>query len=158
MKIKEWFREHVSIKRGDTEVRDNKGYAFTLGTVGLITGAIMGIVVVILQMVLKSAESTQTAISVFSIVIVVALLAYLVWLLLPMYKSPDINIGSKITTTFLSLICLIIPFVIGVYIAVLAIMGIIIILILWFGLKIRGASSSSSSEPDPDYYRQLGED
>lgn len=159
MKIKEWLKEHVNFKREAEEVRDNKEYAITLGVVGLIAGAIMGIVIVILQMVLGSATSAQKTTNILSVVVILALIAYLIWLLLPMFKDPSLSISSKIATTVISLVCLAVPFIIGVYLVVLAIMAVVVVVVLWLGLKIWGSSSSSSSsEPDPDYYRQLGDD
>lgn len=156
MKIKEWFKENVNLKREETEVRDNKGYAFTLGTLGLFAGAATGIIVMILQMVMGSASSSQTIVNIISTAIVIALLAYLIWLLLPMFKDSSISIGNKVLTTIVALVCLAIPFILGIYLIALAVMAIIAIAALWLGLKIwKPSSSSSSSEPDPDYFREM---
>lgn len=49
MKIKERFNENVDLKREENEVRDNKGYGFALPAVGLMGGAAMAFIAIILQ-------------------------------------------------------------------------------------------------------------
>ena len=125
MRIKEWIRDNVSLKREDTEVRDYKGYGYTLGVVGLAAGGAMAIIVFIVQMIMGSATSSETVVNIIATAIIVALLAYLVWLLLPMFKDSSISIGSKVLTTVIALASLAVPFIIGIYVVVLAVIAVI---------------------------------
>lgn len=149
MRIKEWIRDNVSLKRGDTEVRDYKGYGYTLGVVGLAAGGAMAIIVFIVQMIMGSATSSETVVNIIATAIIVALLAYLVWLLLPMFKDSSISIGSKVLTTVIALASLAVPFIIGIYVVVLAVIAVIGLAALWLGLKLLGSSQKADRE-DPD--------
>ena len=61
MDIKKWYENNVNFRREESEVRDNKGYAYTLGAAGLIAGAATGVIVVILQTVLEGVSGSQSA-------------------------------------------------------------------------------------------------
>ena len=78
MNIKEWMSENIDFRREETEVRDYKGYGFTLAAVGLIAGAATAFIAIILQTVFGSASASQTIVDFVATAIVVALIAYLV--------------------------------------------------------------------------------
>lgn len=149
MKIKEWINENVDLKREENEVRDYKGYGFTLAAVGLIGGAATALIAVIMQTIFGSAAASQTILDIIVFAIVVALLAYLVWLLLPMFKDSTISIGSKVLTAVIALVCLAVPFIIGVYLIVLAVIALVGFVALWLVGKIWGSSEKANRE-DPD--------
>ena len=146
MKIKEWINENVDLKREENEIRDYKGYGFTLAAVGLVAGAATAFVTIILQTVFGSASASQTIVNFVATAIVVALIAYLVWLLLPMFKDSGISIGNKILTTVICLACVAIPFMIGIYLIVLAAIALVGIAALWIVGKIWGTSEKANDE------------
>jgi hypothetical protein len=146
MNIKEWIKENVNLKRKETEVRDYKGYGFTLAAVGLAGGAATAIIVVIMQTFLSSIAASDTILNVITAAIVLALLGYLVWLLLPMLKDSCISIGSKVLTCVISLACLAVPFVIGVYLIVLAFIVLVGLAAIWVMGKLWSASEKADKE------------
>ena len=149
MKFKEWIKNNIDFVREENEVRDNKGYVYTLALLGLVAGAAIGVIAIILQIVFGSAFASQTVLDIIVFVMVVALFAYLVWLLLPMFKDTTISIGSKVLTTLISLVCLAIPFIVGIYIVVLAVIAITAFAALWLAGKIWKSSDKAEKE-DPD--------
>jgi len=156
MKAKDWLKENVDFRREEAEVRDNKGYCATTGAVGLIVGAVTGILVIILQFAVSGHEAQQKWISAVSVIAIVAMIAFLIYMLLPLFKDSSIEIGSKILTTLACIACLIVPFIIGIYAIVLVFMAVAALAILWLALKVWASSSSSSSSsnhmpPKEDY-------
>lgn len=156
MKAKEWIKENVDFRREEAEVRDNKGYCATMGAVGLIVGAVTGILVIILQFAVSGHEAQQYWISAVSVIAIAAMIAFLIYMLLPLFKDTSVEISSKILTTLACIACLIVPFVIGIYAIVLVFMVLAALAILWLALKVWGSSSSSSSSsnympPKEDY-------
>lgn len=149
MNIKEWIKDNVEFRRKETEIRDNQGYGATLAAAGLLTGAGLAIIVIILQMVMGSATAAQSVVNVIFTISGVALLAYLVWLLLPMYKNDSISIGSKVVTSLIALASIIIPFVIGAYIVVLAAIVLVFTAAFWIFGKI-WSSSEKGKQESPD--------
>ncbi|MBQ8458056.1 MAG: hypothetical protein IJ540_10695 [Prevotella sp.] len=135
----------MDFRREETEVRENKSYALTMAVGGLGMGVITGIIVVILQLVISGHDSQQTWINAVTYVIGALMLAYLVYMLLPLFKDPAITIGSKIITTLISLGCLIVPFIVGIYLVVLMFMVVVGIGTLYLCLKLWLSSSKSSS-------------
>lgn len=156
MKAKDWLKENVDFRREEAEVRDNKGYCATMAAAGLIVGAVIGILVIILQFAVSGHETQQKWISVVSVIALAAMTGFLIYMLLPLYKNSTITIGGKALTTLASVACLIVPFVIGIYAIVLVFMALAALAVLWLALKIWGSSSSSSSSsnympPKEDY-------
>ena len=78
MKLKQWIKKNVNFSRGDTEVRDNTGYGYTLAAAGFLGGVLTGIVVIILQMVFTNHNTVQTLTDIVSWIIAIALFAYMV--------------------------------------------------------------------------------
>ena len=109
MNAKEWLDRNVDFKREDVEVRDNKGYCYTLAVVGIIMGAVTGVLAVILQFVIGSKASQEFWTNAIASVCVVIMLVYAGYLLLPMFKNPQIDLGSKVVTTLLALASLPFP-------------------------------------------------
>lgn len=144
MKTKEWLND-LDFRREETEVRENKSYALTMAAGGFGMGIVTGILVVILQLVISGHESQQAWINAVTYVIGALMLGYLVYLLLPLFKDPAISVGSKIITTLISLTCLIVPFIVGIYLVVLMFMLVVGLGTLYVCLKLWLSSSSSSS-------------
>ena len=145
MKAKEWLEKNVDFRREDTEVRDNKGYCTTMAAAGLAVGLVTGILVIRLQLAISSHESQLTWVSIVSCIAIFSMIAFLIYMLLPLFKDPTITIGSKILTTLACIACLIIPFIIGIYAIILLFIAVVALGALWLGLKIWGSSASSSS-------------
>lgn len=145
MKAKDWLKENVDFRRDEAEVRENKGYCATMAAAGLIVGAVTGILVVILQFAVSGHEAQQNWISAVSIIAIVVMIAFLIYMLIPLYKDSSVEIGSKILTTLACVVCLVVPFIIGIYAVVLVFMALAALAALWLALKIWGSSSSSSS-------------
>ncbi len=144
MKVKEWLDRNVDFKREETEVRDNKEYCLTLAVVGALMGVVTGIMAVIFQFVISSKASQELWTNIIASVCVVTMLAYAIYLLLPMFKNSQIDIGSKVVTSLLSLVCLAVPFVIGIYVVVLAFMAVAAIAAFWFAWKIWHSTAKAS--------------
>lgn len=144
MKTKEWLND-LDFRREETEVRENKSYALTMAAGGLGMGVITGILVVILQLVISGHDSQQTWINAVTYVIGALMLAYLVYMLLPLFKDTTVSIGSKIVTTLISLGSLIVPFIVGIYLVILMFMLVVGLGTLYLCLKLWLSSSSSSS-------------
>ncbi len=154
MNIKKWIKDNVEFRREETEIRDNQGYGATLAAVGLLTGVGLAVIVIILQMVMGSATAAQSVVNVLFAISGVAMLAYLVWLLLPMYKDNSISIGSKVVTSLIALVCLIVPFIVGAYIIVLAVMALVLFAAFWFMGKMWGASEKAKRD-NPDFIETM---
>lgn len=155
MKAKEWFKKNVDFHRDETEVRDTKGYCATMAGAGLTTGAVTGILVVILQFAVSGHEAQQKWISAVSIIAIVAMMVFLIYMLLPLFKDTTTEIGSKILTTLACIACLVVPFIVGIYAVVLVFMAVAALAALWLALKVWGSSSStpsSSYRPPKDDY------
>lgn len=144
MNAKEWLDRNVDFKREDVEVRDNKGYCYTLAVVGIIMGAVTGVLAVILQFVIGSKASQEFWTNAIASVCVVIMLVYAGYLLLPMFKNPQIDLGSKVVTTLLALASLAVPFIVGIYVVVLAFMVVAAIAALWFAGKIWSSTAKAS--------------
>ena len=145
MKAKEWLEKNVDFRREETEVRDNKGYYATMAVAGLVVGGVVGIAVVILQFAVSGHEAQQNWISIISGIALLVLVAYLIYMLLPMFRDSGISIDSKIATTLISAVCLIAPAILGIYLVMLVFMIVAALGVLWLALKMWGTSSSSSS-------------
>lgn len=156
MKTKEWFND-LDFRREETEVRENKSYALTMAAGGLGMGVITGILIVILQLVVSSHESQQAWIHTVTYAIGALMLAYLVYLLMPLFKDQTISIGSKVVTTLISLGSLIVPFIVGIYLVILMFMLVVglgtlyLCLKLWLSSSNSSSSSSSYSAPREEY-------
>ena len=144
MKTKEWLEHNVDFKREDAELRDNKGYCYTLAIVGLIMGAVKGVLAVILQFVISSKASQELWTNIIASICVVIMLAYAGYLLLPMYKNSQVDMGSKVVTTLLALASLAVPFIVGIYVVVLAFMVVAAIAAFWFAWKIWHSTAKAS--------------
>ena len=146
MKVKEWCDENLDFRREENEVRDNKGYCYTLAAVGLMGGVATGVLAVILQIILGDASFLQTVLDIVAYAIVAALLAYLIWLLLPMFKDPQIAVSAKVKTSLLSLACIAVPFIIGMYLILIAVIALIVLVAFWFAGKMWGVSEKANSK------------
>lgn len=156
MKTKEWLND-LDFRREETEVRENKSYALTMAAGGLGMGVITGILVIIIQLVISGHDSQQAWINAVTYGIGALMLAYLVYMLLPLFKDTTVSIGSKIVTTLISLGSLIVPFIVGIYLVVLLFMLVVglgtlyLCLKLWLSSSSSSSSSSSYSAPREDY-------
>lgn len=149
MKLNHWIKKNVDFSRGEAEVRDNKGYGYTLAAAGFIGGVVTGIAVLILQMIVSNHDTVQTLTNIVSGIIAIALLAYMVYLLLPFYQSGVTSIGGMVLKTIFALACLIVPFIIGVYAVVL--MVIVLVALGCINLALKSMTSSSDDEKKKDY-------
>lgn len=141
MKIKEWIQkvqENVNLRREETEIRENKDYAITFAALGLITGMVVCTFIVIFQLFVSNLKTQNILMQVVTNVGSLGLLAYAVWMLLPMYKSSELTIANKVLTTLLALVCVFVPYIIGIYLAMLFFFGLVILLALWFAGKLMG--------------------
>lgn len=145
MKAKEWLTQNVNFRRKDTEIRENKGYFATMAACGFIVGIITGIIVIILQFAVSNPESQQTWMNIISSIAIILMVGFLLYMLTPFFKASNITLGNKILTTLISIACLAIPFIIGIYAVMLLFMLVAALAALWLALKIWGSSSSSSS-------------
>lgn len=149
MKLNKWIKENVDFKRKETEVRDNKGYGYTLAAAGLLAGVVLGFIAIILQTVMSDDSNSETILDVIVPLILAAMLAYMVWLLLPMYKDSTIAIGAKILTTVIGLVCLAVPFVVGIYLIFIVVLAVLAWGVFWLLFKFLGISRKADRE-DPD--------
>lgn len=145
MKAKEWIKENIDFHREDTEVRSNKGYCATMAAAGLAVGVVCGIIFIILQFAVSSHEAQQRWINIVAGIAILVMIAFFVYMLLPLFKDTSLTMGAKILTALLSVACLIVPFIAGVYLVMLVFMAVAALAALWLALKIWGSSSSSSS-------------
>jgi len=145
MKLKQWIKKNVNFSRGDTEVRDNTGYGYTLAAAGFLGGVLTGIVVIILQMVFTNHNTVQTLTDIVSWIIAIALFAYMVYLLLPFYQSGAAGIGGMVLKTLFALACVAVPFVVGIYFVALMAIALIALGGLWLIGKMMGTKSKSSN-------------
>ncbi len=139
MKVKEWLNKYVDFSSNET-VRDNKGYCITLAVVGIIAGVVTGLFVVIVQLFTKNHDTVQTLANIVSMGVILTMLAYMVYLLLPLYKENSIGVGGKLLTTIISLVCLFVSFGIAVSLVAIAAILIAILLAAWIAFKIFGMS------------------
>ena len=142
MKAKEWIKENIDFHREDTEVRSNKGYCATMAAAGLAVGVVCGIIFIILQFAVSSHEAQQRWINIVAGIAILVMIAFFVYMLLPLFKDTSLTMGAKILTALLSVACLIVPFIAGVYLVYYVSKQ---ICKNWLALKIWGSSSSSSS-------------
>lgn len=152
MDIKKWFSDNVTMRREENEVRNYKGYGCTLATMGLVAGVITGIMAIILQMFLNSSETTQTVLNIISYTLVAALLAYMIWLLLPMYKNTDISITQKVLTTIIALASLIVPFFAGVFLVLFVCIAIVAVVTIVVLLKVAKPSETVKKKNSDEEY------
>ena len=145
MKIKEWIKENVVFRRDENEVRENKGYYATMGAAGLAAGIVAGIIIIILQFAVTSHDAQQNWINVVSIVALVAMIAFYIYMLIPVFKSTELDTASKVITGVISLLCIGGAFIAGIYITMLLFMVVAILVVLWLALKVWLSTSSSSS-------------
>ncbi len=131
MNIKNWLKKNVHFCREEKEVRDFKGYGYTLAAGGISVGLLTGLVVMILQMAVKDSDTVQTLSSTAFVILGVGALAYMVWLILPMFQDPERSVGNKVVTALFSLACTIIPFILGIY-AFILMMLVVIGLVAFF--------------------------
>ena len=156
MKIKDWLTENVNFKRNSTEIRSNKGYGATMGAAGFATGIVTGIIIIILQFAVSNYDNQQTWINTVCAIALIAMVAYLIFMLLPVFADKNLTIADKICTTLISVGCLIGLFIAGIYITILLFMLVAAIVILWLALKVwlssnTTSSSSSHHAPKQDY-------
>lgn len=160
MKIKEWIKENVVFRRDENEVRENKGYYATMGAAGLAAGIVAGIIIIILQFAVTGHDAQQNWINVVSIVALVAMIAFYIYMLIPVFKSPELDTASKVITGVISLLCIGGAFIAGIYITMLLFMVVAILVVLWLALKVwlsTSSSYSSSSYKAPrqdDYHKE----
>ena len=145
MKIKEWIKENVVFRRDENEVRENKGYYATMGAAGLAAGIVAGIIIIILQFAVTGHDAQQNWINVVSIVALVAMIAFYIYMLIPVFKSTELDTASKVITGVISLLCIGGAFIAGIYITMLLFMVVAILVVLWLALKVWLSTSSSSS-------------
>ena len=145
MKIKEWVKENVDFRREESEVRENKGYYATMGAAGLVIGVIAGIVIIILQFAVSNQKTLQNWMNGVSIVAILAMIAFYVYMLLPAFKSPELDTASKVTTAIVSLLCIGGAFIAGIYITMILFMIVATLAIIWLVFKVWLSSNSSSS-------------
>lgn len=156
MKIKDWLTENVNFKRNSTEIRSNKGYGATMGAAGFATGIVTGIIIIILQFAVSNYDNQQTWINTVCAIALIAMVAYLIFMLLPVFADKSLSIADKICTKLISVGCLIGLFIAGIYITILLFMLVAAIVILWLALKVwlssnTTSSSSSHHAPKQDY-------
>ena len=156
MKAKEWIKENIDFRREETEVRSNKGYCATMAAAGLAVGVVTGIIFIILQFAISNYEALQRWTNIIAGIALLALIAFLVYMLLPLFKDASLTMGAKMLTALLSVACLIVPFIIGVYLVMLIFMALAALAALWLALKIWGSSSSSSSSYKPPVHEGNG--
>ena len=156
MKAKEWIKENVDFRREETEVRSNKGYCATMAAAGLAAGVVTGIIFIILQLAISNYETQQRWTNTIASIVFFALIAFLIYMLLPLFKDGTSTIGTKMLTALLSVACLIVPFIIGIYLVMLVFMAIIALAVLWLALKTWSSSSSSSSSYTPPVHEDHG--
>ena len=140
MKIKEWIQkvwEKVNLRREKNEVRENKDYAITFAILGIITGMVVCTFIVIFQLFVSNLETQNVLIKIVTNIASTGLLAYVVWMLLPMFKS-ERTIVHKLLTTLLALACAFIPYIIGFYLAMLFFLGLVFLFALWVAGKLMG--------------------
>lgn len=152
MDVKKWLGDNVTMRREENEVRNYKGYGCTLATVGLVAGVITGIVAIILQMVMNGSDSTQTVLDIISYTLVVALISYMIWLLLPMYKNADISVTQKTITTIIALASLMVPFFAGVFLVLLVCVAIVAVVTIFVLLKIAKPSDTVKKKDSDEGY------
>ena len=145
MKFNEWVKENVDFRREESEVRENKGYYATMGAAGLAVGVVAGIAIIILQFAVSNPQSQQNWINGVSIVAILAMIAFYVYMLLPAFKSPEIDTASKVTTAIISFLCIGGAFIAGVYITMILFMIVATLAIIWLVFKVWLSSNSSSS-------------
>ena len=158
MKFNEWVKENVDFRREESEVRENKGYYATMGAAGLAVGVVAGIAIIILQFAVSNPQSQQNWINGVSIVAILAMIAFYVYMLLPAFKSPEIDTASKVTTAIISFLCIGGAFIAGVYITMILFMIVATLAVIWLVFKVWLSSNSSSSSssykaPKQDDYR-----
>ncbi|MBQ8486563.1 MAG: hypothetical protein IJ533_02810 [Prevotella sp.] len=145
MNAKEWVSSNVNFRREESEVRPTKGYLATMAAAGLAVGVVTGIIIIILQFAVSNQDSLQTWTNGIATVAFLAMVAFLVYLLVPLFKSGDLAVGSKILTTLGAVASLIAGFVLGVAAVTLVFMVVAVLAILWLALKMWASSASSSS-------------
>ena len=158
MKIKEWIQkiqEKVNLRREETEVRDNKDYAITFAILGLITGMVVCTFIVIFQLFVSNLKTQNVLMQIVMNSGSIGLLAYVVWMLLPMFKS-ERTVVDKVLTTLLALACAFVPYIVGIYLAMLFFIGLVVLFALWFAGKLLGwwvednaRATSQAPRPSP---------
>lgn len=134
MKVNEWFqkiREKANLRREETEVRENKAYAVTFAIVGVIAGMVVCTLLVILQFIVSDYKTLDVLGQTIMNVVFVILLAYIVWMLLPVYKSGERTIIDKVLTTLLALVCVYVPYTIGIYLAMFFFIALVVLIALF---------------------------
>ena len=156
--VKVWIQENVNLNRGETEVREQKDYAITFASAGLIMGAIVCTLIVLSQFFVSRLDAQQTFASIVSTVGTIALLAYIVWFIFPVLKSGEISTGNKILTAVLAIVCAFVTFVIGVYLAMLFFIGLCLLFALWFAGKLLGWWVEDNSHSTTHFHHNSGPD
>ena len=139
MKVNKWFqkiRKKANLRREETEVRENKAYAVTFAIVGVIAGMIVCTLLVILQFAVSDSKALEVVGQTIMNIVFVILLAYIVWMLLPAYKSSECTIMDKVLTTLLALVCVYVPYTIGIYLAMFFFVGLVVLIALYVFSKL----------------------
>ena len=139
MKVNEWvqkIRKKANLRREETEVRENKAYAVTFAIVGVIAGMIVCTLLVILQFAVSDSKALEVVGQTIMNIVFVILLAYIVWMLLPAYKSSECTIMDKVLTTLLALVCVYVPYTIGIYLAMFFFVGLVVLIALYVFSKL----------------------
>lgn len=157
MKVNEWFqkiRKKANLRREETEVCENKAYAVTFAIVGVIAGMIVCTLLVILQFAVSDSKTLEVVGQTIMNIVFVILLAYIVWMLLPAYKSSECTIMDKVLTTLLALVCVYVPYTIGIYLAMFFFVGLVVLIALYvfsklFNMWVGDNNRSFSRPPRP---------
>lgn len=147
--MKQWLNQNVDFKRDDAEIRDYKGYGYALTAAGFGAGMLLGLIAFIAQSGLVSPNLEETIANTAGSVLTFGLLAYMIWLILPFLQSSEKTIGDKALMTLFGFVCVIAPFIAGVYIFLLLLIVVFGLGLIYIFLKImfpgQGKSKSGSS-------------
>ena len=135
MNIKEWISTNVKLSRNGNEVRSNSGYFASMAALGGGVGAIVGIIMIIVQFTVSGHNAQQSIISTVSTITLLSSLSYCLYLILPVLKGTELSWGEKILCTIISLVSLVAFFFIGIYITTFSFVAVAIIVFLWILLK-----------------------
>ena len=152
MKVKEWIDENVNFRREETEVRDNKEYAYTFAGAGLCTGVVTGILLILVQFIVSGHEGQQTWSNIIFVAALALLVAFGCYLLMPLLKSPEVSIGSKIVTVLIALASALVPMIIAIWLVMIVFMIVVAIAVLLLALKVWASSNSGGGGNAPSHH------
>jgi hypothetical protein len=152
MNIKEWIDKNINFRREETEVRGNKEYGYTFAGAGLCIGVVTGILLILVQFITSSHDAQQTWSNIIFFAAVALLIAFGCYLLLPLLKSPEIGIGSKVVTVLIALASAGISMIIAIWLVTIVFMVVVAIGVLLLALKVWASSNSSGGGSAPSHH------